>query len=232
MNTENTEILAFGKWLFAAVFVASLVTANVTASKLAIFDFPILGEVTGSVAAVMIAVSFLMTDLCSEIYGKQVTRYIVNASIVAVGVSFGLIAVALTIPASDAYQNTAAFQTIFTASYPILIASILSLLVSQNLDVSIFHTIRSKTGYRHKWIRNILSTGISQLLDTAVFTVLAFAVLPVLFSQSGLPMEIILGIIIAEYLIKLVFAFGDTVVFYLLTGIAEKVDASPAGTGD
>jgi conserved hypothetical integral membrane protein len=226
MNTENTEILAFGKWLFAAVFVASLVTANVTASKLAIFDFPLLGEVTGSVAAVMIAVSFLMTDLCSEIYGKRVTRYIVNASIAAVGVSFGLIAVALTIPASEAYQNTAAFQTIFTASYPILIASILSLLVSQNLDVSIFHTIRSKTGHKHKWLRNVGSTGVSQLFDTVLFNYLAFAALPLLFNQSGIPLTILAGIIITEYLIKLVFAFGDTVVFYLLTGIAERADAT------
>jgi hypothetical protein len=222
IDTNRFDIVSFGKWLFAAIFVASLVAANLTASKLAVYNFPILGEVTGSVAAFMIGISFLMTDLCSEIYGKQVTRYIVNASIAAVGVSFGLIAVALTIPASEAYQNTAAFQTIFTASYPILIASILSLLVSQNLDVSIFHTIRSKTGYRHKWIRNILSTGISQLLDTALFTLLAFAVIPVLFGQSGLPMEIIFGIITAEYLIKLMFALGDTVVFYLFTGIAER----------
>jgi hypothetical protein len=232
MNTENTEILAFGKWLFAAVFVASLVTANVTASKLAVFNFPILGEITGSVAAVMIAVSFLMSDLCSEIYGKQVTRYIVNASIAAVAVSFALIAVALTLPASSAYESADAFETVFNASFPILIASILSLIISQNLDVSVFHRIRSYTGGGHKWIRNIGSTSVSQLFDTVLFNYLAFAAFPLLFNQSGIPLTILIGIILTEYLIKLVFAFGDTVVFYLLTGIAEKVDASPSGTGD
>lgn len=233
MATYNVQdAVSFGKWAIAAMFAASLVTANLTASKLAVYDFPVIGEVTGSVAAFMIGVSFLLTDIASEVYGRRTARYIVNASILSVALAFGLVAVALAIPASPAYENAAAFQTVLGASYPILIASVLSLLLSQNVDVSVFHAVRSRTGSRHKWLRNLASTGLSQLLDTAVFTWLAFAAIPPLFNQSPLPLGVIAGIIFAEYIIKLGFALGDTVIFYAVTAAASRAGAIPLESDD
>jgi len=230
--TDEIDFAEFGKYLFAILFGASLVTANLTASKLAVYDFPILGELTGSVAAFMIGISFLMTDLLSEIYGKRTTRYIVNATIAAVALAWGMVAVAMALPASPAYQNAAAFGTVFSASYPILLASIMSLILSQNLDVSIFHAIRDYTGGRHKWFRNMASTGTSQLLDTAVFTWLAFIILPPLFNQPALPFAVTVSIITAEYIIKLAVATLDTGVFYAVSGAAERAGMVEYHTDD
>lgn len=220
--TDEFDFAQFGKYLFALLFGASLVTANLTATKLAVYDFPIIGELTGSVAAFMIGVSFLMSDLLSEIYGKRTTRYIVNATIVAVALAWGMVAAAVSLPASPAYGDASAFNTVFSASYPILLASVTSLLLSQNLDVSIFHAVRDITGRKHKWARNIASTGTSQLLDTAVFTWLAFIVFPPMFGQPTIPFAVTLSIITAEYLIKLTVAGLDTGVFYVLSGAADR----------
>jgi len=221
-TSRKSGIAEFGKLFLAVGFAASLVTANLTASKLAVYDFPILGELTGSVAAFMIGVSFLFSDLLSELYGKDTARYVVNATIAAVALAWGLVAAAVWMPAAASYDLTAEFSTIFGASYPILLASVLSLVISQNLDVSVFHAIRDRTGQSHKWLRNTLSTGTSQLLDTALFTVLAFVVLPPLFGQGTVPLAVAGSIIAAEYLIKLAVAVLDTGVFYGATAVAER----------
>lgn len=228
--SRHDGVAEFGKLFFAVGFAASLVTANLTASKLAVYDFPLVGEVTGSVAAFMIGVSFLFSDLLSELYGKDTARYVVNATIAAVALAWALVAAAVWMPAAESYALTSEFGAIFGASYPILLASILALIVSQNLDVSIFHAVRDRTGRSHKWLRNTLSTGTSQLLDTALFTVLAFVVLPPLFGQGALPFAVVGTIIFAEYTIKLGVAVLDTGVFYAATAAAERLDTTTLTT--
>jgi hypothetical protein len=104
--------------------------------------------------------------------------------------------------------------------------------VSQNLDVSIFHAIRDRTGHSHKWLRNTVSTGTSQLLDTALFTVLAFVVLPPLFGQGTVPLAVVASIIVAEYLIKLAVAVLDTSVFYVATAAAEHYNLRASSGND
>jgi hypothetical protein len=220
MNTHR-----FGKWVLGAGFIATLTTANLTASKLAVYEFPVIGETTGSVAAFMIGISFLLSDLSSEIYGKATTRYLVNAAILSVVMVFGLVAAALAIPAAPAYESAAAFQAVFAASPPILIASIIGLTISQNLDIEIFHRVRRRTGGRHRWLRNCASTGVSQLFDTSAFTLLAFVILPPLFGSVALPLSVVVGIILTEYLIKLIVAAFDTVAFYGITGLSERSQA-------
>lgn len=221
-TTPTDTVAQFVKIILAVGFASTLVTANLTASKLAVYDFPLVGEVTGSVAAFMIGLSFLFSDLLCELYGKRTARYVVNASIIGVGLSFGLVAAAVAMPAAPSFDLTAEYGAVFGASYPILLASVLSLIVSQNLDVSIFHAVRDRTGHRHKWARNTISTGTSQLLDTSLFTVLAFVALPPLFGQGVLPWTVVGTIIFAEYVIKLAVAVGDTAVFYALSGVLER----------
>lgn len=228
-NAEQPDKAQFPKILLAVGFTTTLVTANLTASKLAVYDLPIVGATTGSVAAFMIGVSFLFSDLLCELYGKQTARRVVNASIAGVALAFALVAVAVSLPASGGYELAPEFDAVFGASYPILVGSILSLLVTQNVDVSVFHAVKCYTGEGQKWARNTVSTATSQLLDTALFTVLAFWALPPLFGGSVLPWPVLFSIIVAESTIKLVVAVVDTSAFYLVSGLAERSDAFALG---
>jgi len=234
ISAGHSERREFLKLLLAVGFTTTLVTANLTATKLAVYDLPVVGETTGSVAAFMIGVSFLFSDLLCELYGKQTARRVVNASIAGVVLAFGLVAVAVSLPASDGYKLTSEFNAVFGASYPILVGSILSLLVTQNMDVSIFHAVKCYTGAGQKWARNTVSTATSQLLDTALFTVLAFWALPPLFGGSALPWSVLFSIILAEYSIKLAVAVVDTSAFYAVSGLAERSGrfGPPAGVAD
>jgi uncharacterized integral membrane protein (TIGR00697 family) len=203
------------------VFVASLVAANLTASKLVTYPFPFVGELTGSVAAAAIGVTFFCSDLLSEIYGKETAHRTVMASVVAMVVAYGLVFFAIEMPAAPSYGANEQFVDVMGASYPIILASIASIAVSQNLDISLFHWIRGKTGSGHKWVRNVGSTATSQLFDTAFFTVLAFMIFPPLFGGSAVPIGIAIGIISAEYIVKVVVAILDTPLFYAISGVAE-----------
>ncbi|WP_145453410.1 queuosine precursor transporter, partial [Staphylococcus epidermidis] len=67
-----------------------------------------------------------------------------------------------------------AFETIFSAAFRVTLASLLSFLISQNLDVTVFHRLKKRHGEKKLWIRNNASTMISQLVDTTIFITIAF----------------------------------------------------------
>jgi hypothetical protein len=218
MSDENQ----FVKWTFGLIFAAVLITANLTASKLVVYDIPFYGEVVGSVAAVAIGVNFFCTDILSEVYGKKTARRVVNGTILALVVAYGIVFFSIWMPAAPSYENQEAFSLILGSSQPIIIASIVSILISQNLDVSVFHYFKNATGGAHKWLRNIGSTATSQLLDTALFTWLAFVAFPPFFGGDALPMSVVIGIITAEYLVKLMVALLDTPFFYAVSSFMEE----------
>lgn len=219
---NNEEYRDWLKVILQVTFSGALVTANLTAVKLVAYPMPVVGTLTGSVAAVAIGVNFFCTDLLCEVYGKREARKAVNASIIAMIVAYALVFFAIEMPAAQNFELNEQFITVFSSSYPIIIASILSILVSQNLDISIFHAIKSKTGKGHKWVRNIGSTATSQAFDTAFFTVLAFVLLPPLIGGSALPWGIVIGIITAEYIVKVVVAVLDTPLFYAASAAVER----------
>lgn len=209
------------KYGLMVTFSAVLVTANLTASKLAVYHFPVIGTVVGSVAAISIGVSFFCTDVLSELYGKDEARKTVNLTIIALLVAYVLVWAAVMMEPASSYSLNEEFSTIMLSSQPIFIGSVLTLLVSQNLDVSVFHAIKYRTGGRYKFLRNIGSTATSQLVDTAMFTILAFVFLPPLFGGNALPWGIVGGIIFAEYVVKVIVAIVDTPFFYVVTGALE-----------
>jgi uncharacterized integral membrane protein (TIGR00697 family) len=209
------------KTVLSIVFATSLVVANLVATKLAFFQIPYLGGVAVPAGFAAIGVSFLCTDLLGDLHGRDEARRVVNATVVALGVAWVLVYTAIWFPTAPFYQHGQAFNTIFGASGTIVTAGILTTLVSQNIDVSVFHRLRTYTGGRHKWLRNLGSTGVSQLVDTTLFIVLGFAILPRLMGGTITPLVAIPGLILGQYVVKLVVAGLDTPLFYLLSRRSE-----------
>ena len=215
--------MSLAKTTLGIVFAAVLVVANVTAAKLAFFDLPAVGGVAVPAGFVAIGVAFLCSDLICELYGKDYARDVVNSTIGALVVAMLLIQVSIILPTAPFYEHEAAFNLIMGESWIIVAASIITMCVSQNLDVSIFHRIKSVTGDRHKWARNIGSTSISQFVDTALFIGLGFVLFPMFVGGNPQPLEVAASMIVGQYLVKLAVAGLDTPLFYLFSGIAERV---------
>ena len=203
------------------LFGIAIVIANVTAAKVAFVPLPILGSVAVPAGFIAFGVAFLASDLMVEYYGEGYAAAVLWSTVAALLVAYGLIWTAIVLPSAPFY-DPAAFDAVLGQSSAVVIASVVTIAVSQRLDVWLFERLRRLTDGRHRWVRNLLSTGTSQILDTVVFISLAFAVFPYL--QGGDPMTgtALAMTIVGQYVAKLAVAAADTPLFYLVTEAVSK----------
>jgi uncharacterized integral membrane protein (TIGR00697 family) len=205
------------KATLTVLFAVSIAIANVTASKLAWFELPIIGGVAVPAGFVAFGLAFLCSDLMVEFYGKEYAHKVVNGTIVALVTAYALIHVSIIMPVAPFYGAHESFVTALSSSAGVTIASVITIMVSQHVDVRIFSFFKRVTSGRRRYIRNIGSTSISQAIDTVIFITLAFSVFP--FIQGGNVMwgEALVLTIVGQYIVKLVVAGIDTVPFYIVT---------------
>ncbi len=185
--------------LLVGIFISGLTIASVLASKIiSVFGL----FVPAGVLAY--SITFIATDVISEIWGKEKANWVVLVGFFALLVVLLLINIAIIFPSAPFWKNERAFNTILHGTSRIIIASFTAYLISQFHDVWAFHFWKNITRGRHLWLRNNLSTMVSQFLDTVVFITIAFyGIQPV-----G---ELIFG----QYIVKLGIALLDTPFIYL-----------------
>lgn len=204
-----------GKTALTTLFAGSVVSANVLASKIAAFDIPFYGTAVVPAGFVALGASFLFTDALNEMYGAEAAHKAVNGTALAVVASLGLINLSVAMPSAPFYELTNEYATILSSATSISLASIVSMVVSQNIDVAVFDKFKSLD--LPKWGRNIGSTTVSQFIDTALFITLAFTVLPRFVEGTVTPLVAIPSLILSQYIVKLGVALLDTPLFYALT---------------
>ena len=194
--------------LVNAIFVTSLLIANVVSSKIVSF-----WGLTVPAAIVAYPLTFLMTDVIGEIWGKEEANKTVKLGFICQMISLALIGCAILLPVAPFADNQAQFTAILGSSFRVVFASMIGYLVSQSWDVWIFHKIRDAYIAKHgstkggRWIWNNASTMTSQIIDTAIFITIAFiGIVPNIWTM-----------ILSQYLVKFVYALLDTPFFYLLT---------------
>lgn len=211
MNTEKSKKIYL---YLAAIFIAALVVCNLIANKFITID---LGFKTFVISAGVLPypITFLITDILSEIYGKKKTARIVwagfGASLFVLGVL--LLAQQFTaIEGSPVDDDT--FNKVFGNSWRVIFASMTAYLCAQLIDVRIYHFWKEKTAGKHLWLRNNFSTVFSQLVDTTL-------VVCVLFLGIRSNSEII-QFILDGWLFKMLCAFIDTPLLYASTAFIRN----------
>lgn len=211
----------FNLMLLGMVFAVSLVIANVVTGKTIQTGIPLFGStIVLPGAALCYAITFLMTDVVGEIWGRKEAQNIVNFGFFCQLLATGLIVFTQILPAADPAMQ-GAYDMLLGQNLVFVIGSMVAYFASQSWDVYIFHSIRDKvmarTGNnRHRWIWNCASTATSQIIDTVVFIFIAFglgfgwAFDPAMHAQLG-------AMMVGQYLLKFCLAALDTPVFYLLT---------------
>ncbi|ELY71511.1 queuosine precursor transporter [Natrinema versiforme] len=210
------------------LFVTALVTAQLTASKILAFELPFALPVTGAQlalpgAALAYALTFLASDCYTELYGRRAAQIVVNVGFVLNFVVLALVWSTIAAPAAPSSVDPAAFETALGASTNVVLGSLLAYIVSQNWDVLVFHRIRSYTGSEKLWLRNIASTASSQAIDTVIFVSVAFAVAPAVLGVGTVPpTNIILSLMVGQYVLKLAIALLDTPVVYAIVSLVRS----------
>ncbi len=160
---------------------------------------------------------FLITDLLSEHYGKkEAFRGIFIGFITSIFFVISLQFLLHFTPNSEDFAQES-LEILFNLSPRILLASLISYLISQNIDIIIFDKIKRITNNKFLWLRNNLSTFISQAIDTLFFTFFGLTTFTFLnWTLHGvIDTNIFWEIALATYLIKIIVALIDTPFIYL-----------------
>lgn len=152
------------------IYISFLIVANVLASKL----FFINGRWAMTAGVIAYPITFLMTDIVNEVWGKSVAQRFVAIGFLANLLMVGLFAIGVWLPPAPFWGDQVAFQTVLGSVPRMVLASMAAYLVSQTWDVWVFHLIKKKSRLG-LWFRNNLSTITSQVIDSAIFMTIAFA---------------------------------------------------------
>lgn len=195
----------FGREGLAVWMAVSVIAANIQVIK----TIEILG-MTATLGNIVYASSFLITDILSENYGKQAARRVVYFGLVVI-VGFTLLMnLALLFEAAPDDFAHESLSLIFGFLPRIAAASLAAYLVSQFHDVWAYAFWKKRfERVSQIWIRNNLSTMVSQLVDSVVFTTIAFA--------GVFSLGVFLEIVFTTYLLKVIVAAADTPFVYLAT---------------
>jgi len=166
--------------------------------------------VSVSVGIFMVPITFLITDIIAEVYGKKMAQQFVTTGLVILLIIFAFTSIFVIIEPHERYAYNGEYETIFGASLRIMVASIIAYIISQYHDIWAFEFWKAKTKGRFLWLRNNFSTIVSQAIDTLIFMFIAFYHLTPKFDAL-----FILELAIPYYLFKIAFAIMDTPFIYL-----------------
>ena len=196
----------FGKWGLIMWIPISVIVANVQVIQ----TIELFG-LAATLGNIVYASSFLVTDILSENYGKAEAKravWIGFFSLISMTLLMNL-ALAFQPLAGDEFSGVAheATSTIFSLMPRIAIASLAAYLLSQRHDVWAYHFWKKRfSGENQIWLRNNLSTMVSQLIDSSVFVLIAF--------YGVFETAMLIEIFITTYFLKFVVAAADTPFIY------------------
>lgn len=199
--------------VLAGIFITNAVVAELIGGKLIY-----VGPYLMSIGILPWPIVFVTTDLINEYFGEKGVKKLslITASLIAY--CFVLLFFALRIPAAKGANlvTDEQFNGVFGQSMWIIVGSITAFLVSQLIDVSIFHFFKNKTGNKMIWLRSTGSTVISQLFDS-------FIVLGIAFWMTGkMTTEVYIASAFTGYFVKLIIAVLLTPLIYLGHSLIEK----------
>jgi hypothetical protein len=221
--TNQDKRLAYRIYLYlGALFITSLVVSNLIFQKffywrpfgqMDVLDAPLF-EI--SVGILPYPLTFLITDLISEIYGRKKANQVVTAGIFASLFSMSIILVADLVPAIPSSPvNDKVFSSVFALSPIAVLASMLAYLCAQYVDIAIYHFWKKLTNGKFLWLRNNFSTFTSQFIDT-------FLVVGLLCIFKVLPWSLFYGLVVSGFLFKILIALIDTPFLYFFVYIFKK----------
>ena len=205
-----------------ALFVAALLAGDFVGGKF--FTF---AGVSLSAGIIPFPLTFVLTDVVNEFYGRDGARRLTYAGLLAAVFVWVVINVALALPTTaDSPISDTVFRGAFGTSARLYVASLTAYMIGQFLDISIFQVLRRLTGHRLLWLRSTGSTVISQAIDSlSVSFVFLVGMRPMGFIVSNASHNYVGKLIMAIALTPLIY-LGHAVLHRRLSAAAELTDAT------
>lgn len=204
-RSESRPLISEAFVILSLGFAGSLVICQVLASKVGMFILPGIGRLVFPAGIVAYATTFAFTDAIEEVWGKRVAQRVVKAGFWVNLLIWGHILLARSFPSAPFWEGAEGWEKVFSSATRIIFASMVAYLSSQYHDLWMFDLLRRLTGGRYLWLRNNLSTILSQTIDTTIFITIAFG--------GKAP---ILPLIWGQLVLKWLIALADTPFVYLM----------------
>ncbi|MCY4214645.1 MAG: queuosine precursor transporter [Gammaproteobacteria bacterium] len=219
--------------ILSGVFLGTLALLNVLGiSRFLDLSFDLFGinvPVVVAIGVLPYPITFLCTDLISELFGEKRARDMVWVGLLLNGwvvfllwlggalPGFEPIDPATGLPQTDAAGRLPVFFEVRQLAFGAVAASMIAYLAAQFCDVRLFHFWKKLTGGRHLWLRNNASTMTSQMLDTTAVILITHFYAHALPIDAAAPLAPqLLTFILSGYVFKLLVAAVDTGPVYLL----------------
>jgi len=216
MDSKKKSQAEMAFLILLAIFLASLVTSNLIFQKF--FTWSPFGWYTFELSVGMLPypITFIVTDIISEIYGKKRANKVVFVGFVASIFTLGIVMLANYASATSwSPVSDQTFTHVFGFTFIAIGASMAAYLTAQLVDVQLFHFWKKLTNGKHLWLRNNGSTFASQFIDT-------FLILLILCSFEVIDWSLFNSLLIHGFLFKLLIAFLDTPLVYAAVWVFRK----------
>ena len=203
MEKETKYIILVGLFIMALT-VSALIGVKI---------IPLWG-IAFSATAITFPITFLVTDIISEVWGKKKAHQVIWIGFFTTIIAFILVFIAITLPSAPFWKGQEAYAQTLGLVGRIVFGGLIAYIISQHHDVWAFHFWKVKTRNKHLWFRNNASTVVSQLINTVIFV-------PIVF-YGVLPNSALITTMLGHFLIKVIFAIADTPFVYLGVAWARR----------
>ena len=224
--------------LLAGFFLCAMTLLNV----IGITRFVQLGPMQLAVGVLAYPLTFLCTDLISELYGRARANFLVTVGLVLNIFILAVLSLGNYLPAVDPIaqppwqtielansiglpdgsaidKSVELFSLVYACTAGAVFASMLAYVAAQYIDVYLFHYFRKLTNGKHLWLRNNGSTLVSQAVDSFVVISVTFGAV---YLNGDMTIKVIVGLMLSNYLFKMFAALVDTPLIYLLANYLRK----------
>jgi len=185
--------------IIISLYVACQMIADVAATKLVQ-----IGDLIIPAGTFIFAMTFTLRDVIHKKLGKQWARAAILAALAANILMSGYLFIMTLLPSPDFFGLSDSWNAIFALVPAITIASIVAEFVSEMLDTELYHTVKTRLPKFPQWSRVLISNGVSLPVDSLIFALLAFVLLPPLFGAASLPITVALTIVWGQTIFKLI----------------------------
>ncbi len=229
LKDKSTKLFIF----FTAFFVANALIAECIGGKIFSLEkllgwspssFSLFGQknlaFNLTCGVLLWPLEFVVTDIVNEYYGPKAVKRISYTAVALISYGFIMFYFAMAVPPADFWYGTGsadgipdmskAFNGVFGQGMWIILGSLLAFLVSQLVDVTVFHKIKKHTGEKKVWLRATGSTLVSQLVDSFIVLFIAFKI------GKGWSWQLVLAICLVNYAYKFTMAILLTPLIYLV----------------
>ena len=218
LRKEEVQKKEFVFIILAAFFIASLVLTNLIAGRFFNLRIDSLG-IDWALSSGIIAypVTFLVTDVISEIYGEKKATSLVIAGFLVSVFTVCIILISNYLPISEVSPvDKVSYNNVFGLAPGIVFGSMIAYLTAQFIDLKLFEFWRKLTDGKHLWLRNNGSTILSQLIDTSLVVIIALVLYPKFTGVSEpISWSTAFQIITGQYIFKAVISLLDTPFVYI-----------------